>query len=69
MDHKHSAHRSSGLEPSDVAMVHGGAAYVCPMHPEVRRDQPLSPAHWPACRRGSSCFPLTAKSVQSIEQA
>ena len=40
MDHKHSAHRASGLAPSDGATVHGGAAYVCPMHPEVRRGEP-----------------------------
>ena len=39
MDHKHSAHEPSGLAPSDAAMVHGSAAYVCPMHPEVRRGE------------------------------
>jgi len=40
MDHKHSAHKSSALAPSGSATVPGGEAYVCPMHPEVRRDQP-----------------------------
>ncbi len=48
MDQKHSAHKPSGQAPlAHGALVHGRAAYVCPMHPEVRRDEP---GRCPICR-------------------
>jgi P-type Cu+ transporter len=47
MDQKHSAHKPSGPAPSAHGdTVDGGAVYVCPMHPEVRRD---APGHCPIC--------------------
>ncbi len=41
MDQKDSAHKPGGREPSGHGdMVHGRPVYVCPMHAEVRRDEP-----------------------------
>ena len=40
--HDHAAHEHAGDVPSPIAAVAEGAAYTCPMHPEVHSDDPGS---------------------------